>query len=174
MGFYNRKFFVLFLFYTLLSTLWVLATFVPTFLEFGSWAVRRSPLRRGGTPTQFLVTWMALLVDGTLALMLLCFFGFHFHMVLRNTTTIEASARGFDVGWRKNLESVMGTNPYLWFVPIWGTGPAGDGVHWERKPESGELRTLGDVEGGRGPPPDQSDNAVLLDHACSDSSAGSY
>ena len=27
---------------------------------------------------------------------------------------------------------------------------------------------------GRGPPPDQSDNAVLLDHACSDSSAGSY
>ena len=54
----------------------------------------------------------------------------------------------------------MGTNPYLWFVPIWGTGPAGDGVHWERKPESGELRTLGDVEGGRGPPPDQSDNAV--------------
>ena len=173
-GFYNRKFFVLFLFYTLLSTLWVLATFVPTFLEFGSWAVRRSPLRRGWTPTQFLVTWMALLVDGTLALMLLCFFGFHFHMVLRNTTTIEASARGFDVGWRKNLESVMGTNPYLWFVPIWGTGPAGDGVHWERKPESGELRTLGDVEGGRGPPPDQSDNAVLLDHACSDSSAGSY
>ena len=93
MGFYNRKFFVLFLFYTLLSTLWVLATFVPTFLEFGSWAVRRSPLRRGWTPTQFLVTWMALLVDGTLALLLLCFFGFHFHMVLRNTTTIEASAR---------------------------------------------------------------------------------
>ena len=135
MGFYNRKFFVLFLFYTLLSTLWVLATFVPTFLEFGSWAVRRSPLRRGWTPTQFLVTWMALLVDGTLALMLCCSSA-STSTWLRNTTTIEASARGFDVGWRKNLESV-GTNPYLWFVPIWGTGPAGDGVHWERKPESG-------------------------------------
>ena len=37
-GFYNRKFFVLFLFYTLLACLWVVLTSLPTFL-----AVWRTP-----------------------------------------------------------------------------------------------------------------------------------
>ena len=28
---------------------------------------------------------------------------------------------------------VFGTNPWLWLLPVWGGGPAGDGVHWPSK-----------------------------------------
>ena len=114
-------------------------------------------------------------------------------MAWLNETTIEGHSPAFDVGARRNFEQVraapqgppspgpapegnwprcvrqvFGSDPRLWFLPVWGGGPAGDGVHWERRPEAGELRTL---EEGR---PAASDNAVLLDHACSDSSADAY
>mmetsp|Transcript_32319 Transcript_32319/g.101809 ORF Transcript_32319/g.101809 Transcript_32319/m.101809 type:complete len:277 (-) Transcript_32319:547-1377(-) len=114
-GFYNRKFFVLFLLYTLLSCSWVLLTLLPSLLDVGALlagdapsplpsplhstaAVRhravagRSPHPISGFgwgPNRYMVVAMALMVDATLVLMLLCFFTFHAHMVLRNETTIE-------------------------------------------------------------------------------------
>ena len=114
-GFYNRKFFVLFLLYTLLSCSWVLLTLLPSLLDVGALlagdapsplpsplhstaAVRhravagRSPHPISGFgwgPNRYMVVAMALMVDATLVLMLLCFFSFHAHMVLRNETTIE-------------------------------------------------------------------------------------
>lgn len=173
-GFYNRKFFVLFLLYTLLSCSWVLLTLLPSLLDVGALlagdapsplpsplhstaAVRhravagRSPHPISGFgwgPNRYMVVAMALMVDATLVLMLLCFFSFHAHMVLRNETTIEGPSPRFDVGWRRNAESVLGRDARLWLLPVWGGGPAGDGVHWpmlrERRSGSGASDDLED------------------------------
>ena len=76
---------MLFLLYTLLTCGWVLATFVPTFLDVTTLAVKRSPVRRTSTgerwtSSMFMLTWMAMLMDATLVLMLLCFATFHLRM----------------------------------------------------------------------------------------------
>ena len=65
---------------------------------------------------------------------LLCFATFHLRMVLLNETTIEGPSPVFNVGKRKNWESVMGKNPTYWLLPLWGEGPNGDGVHWPTAP----------------------------------------
>jgi len=31
----------------------------------------------------------------------------------------------------------MGKNPAYWFLPLWGEGPNGDGVHWPTAPADG-------------------------------------
>ena len=62
--------------------------------------------------------------------MLLCFASFHMRMAALNETTIEGPSPAFHVGLRRNWEQVFGTNPWLWLLPVWGGGPAGDGVHW--------------------------------------------
>lgn len=76
-------------------------------------------------------------------------------MAWLNETTIEGHSPAFDVGARRNFEQVraapqgppspgpapegnwprcvrqvFGSDPRLWFLPVWGGGPAGDGVHW--------------------------------------------
>ena len=67
--------------------------------------VKRSAFRRGWTPGMFMISWMAMLMDTTLVLMLLCFATFHVRMVLLNETTIEGPSPVFDVGRRKNWEA---------------------------------------------------------------------
>lgn len=139
-GFYNRKFFVLFLIYTLLTCSWVLVTFIPTFMDIWTFTIKRSASRRLWTSGMYVITWMAMLMDTTLVLMLICFGGFHVRMVLTNETTIEGPSPDFDVGARRNWESVFGKDPRYWFLPVWGKGPDGDGVHWP-------IRQSGDENG---------------------------
>ena len=31
----------------------------------------------------------------------------------------------------------LGKNPAYWFLPLWGEGPNGDGVHWPTAPADG-------------------------------------
>ena len=121
---------MLFLLYTLATCSWVLATFVPHFLDLATMTVKRSAFRRGWTPGMFMISWMAMLMDTTLVLMLLCFATFHVRMVLLNETTIEGPSPEFHVGMRRNWAQVMGRDRRLWFLPLWGGGPDGDGVHW--------------------------------------------
>ena len=111
------------LLYTLATCSWVLATFVPTFLDVATLTVKRTAFRRGWTPGMFMITWMAMLMDATLVLMLLCFASFHVRMVLLNETTIEGPSPVFDIGRRKNWEQVFGKDPHFWFLPLWGAGP---------------------------------------------------
>mmetsp|Transcript_56979 Transcript_56979/g.123844 ORF Transcript_56979/g.123844 Transcript_56979/m.123844 type:complete len:315 (+) Transcript_56979:145-1089(+) len=125
-GFYNRKYFVLFLIYTFLTCTWVVITLLPTYMRTGLMVGQT----RHWSPARSMVAMMAMLLDATLLVMLLCFGGFHIHMVLYNETTIEGSSPHFDVGPRRNWEQVFGENPWLWFLPVWGKGPAGNGIHW--------------------------------------------
>jgi palmitoyltransferase len=137
-GFYNRKFFVLFLFYTLSSCLWFLASIGIRAL---------SGVQVIGDGVEGLMTLMAILMDTVLGLALTCFLGFHVKLVIKNETTIEeGSVPQYDLGWRQNVEMVFGRNPYLWLIPVYGSGPSGDGVHWPVNDDSsgggGAMRLL--------------------------------
>jgi palmitoyltransferase len=44
----------------------------------------------------------------------------------------------FDLGWKRNLQHVLGPNPWLWAVPICNT--TGDGWSWEASPRWLEAR----------------------------------
>lgn len=183
-GFYNRKFFILFLLYSCVTCLYAA----------GAIACRRAPGRpparaaRAHTPPPLLargpaaaaiycngllgapassgrdslgaatIRLMAMMVDVGLGISLLFFTGFHVGMAARNETTIEscgyADAR-YDVGYWQNLAQVFGRNRWLWLLPVYGEGPVGDGVHWQTRP--------------RGTPCDEASHA-LSDYAHSDDS----
>jgi len=129
-GFYNRKFFILFLLYTLLSTMWVLLTSMPLLLQlYGSQGTMRALERKWGS-SKFMISFMGVMLDGCLCVMLACFCPFHIRMAMLNETTIEGPSPAFDVGMRKNWQQVFGKNAWLWFLPVYGGGPDGDGLHW--------------------------------------------
>ena len=62
--------------------------------------------------------------------MLACFFPFHLKMTFYNETTIEGPSPEFNVGVRRNMRQIFGKDERFWFLPIWASGPDGDGVHW--------------------------------------------
>ena len=43
---------------------------------------------------------------------------------------------------------VFGTNPWLWLLPVWGGGPAGDGVHWPSRPGAADADETDDDASG--------------------------
>lgn len=143
-GFYNRKFFILFLFYTVVSCLWFL---IATLCR--GMSIQKLLISHHGTTA---IKFMAVVFDSSLALAVSGFTCFHVKLVYYNQTTIESECDEYDVGWRRNVESVFGANPYLWLVPVVGGGPVGDGVHWPLSD--------GTVEGGEDlvPVPGSSDD----------------
>jgi len=128
-GFYNRKFFVLFL-------LW---TCVTICIFIGSSIVRLSTNRTMDVVGAFNL-YLALLIDAALLLFLTGFLVFHLFLVFKNRTTIEMNSTKFDVGMRANFEQVFGQNPWIWFLPVYGRGPNGDGLHWPM--EGGEVMAI--------------------------------
>lgn len=124
-GYFNRKFFILFLCYTVLTTAYaVVSTYFWHDLNLSAAQEENGMLA------------MSLVLNCTLCVTVTGFGAFHVKMAFTNETTIEPG-RGFlagrsqyNVGWRKNWESVMGENPWLWLLPVYGSGPSGDGVHW--------------------------------------------
>ena len=129
-GFYNRKFFILFLLYTFLAVSWVLATSAPFLLRvYRERGVARSLERQWGS-TCYMFAFMGVWINVALLIMLSCFAPFHMRMAMLNETTIEGPSPAFDVGVRRNWAQVFGSEPLLWFLPVWGGGPDGDGVHW--------------------------------------------
>jgi len=133
-GFYNRKFFVLFLFYVALaSTFFVVATLCRDGMS-----LQGLIMNRKGRPSP--AKFMAFVFDSSLAVAVAGFLAVHLKFVYYNQTTIESDDRDFDVGWRHNFESVFGANRWLWLLPVVGSGPVGDGVHWPRRmPDAHEL-----------------------------------
>jgi len=153
-GFYNRKFFVLFLGYTLLACLWSLATSIPLILALKDQKGHGEELRRIGArwgSNRLMVAMLGMLLDAALSVMLLCFAGFHCRMVLLNETTIEGPSPVYNINPRANWEQVFGTNSWLWFLPVYGGGPAGDGVHWpsRKRREVVEAQQLEEIESGQ-------------------------
>jgi len=137
-GFHNRKFFLLILFYTTLLC-WFLAL-----TSYGSWS----------TSTNYMVGVMIL---NTMIGVVCGVFGFtHLHMVLRNETTIEVKYHPekqamYDLGWLSNVKQVMGESALVWFIPIYAQGPVGDGITWPMSDGAIMSNIFGDVGGYTAP-----------------------
>lgn len=72
---------------------------------------------------------------------------FHLRLVLSNSTTIENFDKSenqftYNMGRTKNWAQVFGKNPWLWWVPIYGSNgkPVGDGVLWPQTFNNNEQR----------------------------------
>lgn len=136
-GFYNRKFFMLFLVYTnltLLCTIISLASLAPTMID---WLQSESATARWFPPLVNLGLYVGAL--GIDLVLLICLLGpfmcFHLNMAMRNDTTIEGRSPAFDVGAARNLRSVFGREKWTWAIPLYLKGPDGDGVHWPKASE---------------------------------------
>ncbi|KAI8379534.1 DHHC palmitoyltransferase-domain-containing protein [Radiomyces spectabilis] len=146
----NYKFFLLFVLYTAIYALWVLATTIPV-------AVRAMTVEN----VELNVHWIVLVVlAAVFGLMLTGFAVMHGYYVYYNRTTIESLAtrpqivridfdasgsnfevislvpeeRIYDLGPRANWQAVMGKQVYGWFIPLYGG--IGDGCIYPYSPRS--------------------------------------
>lgn len=139
-GFYNRKFFMLLLFYVLIATYTVdIALFSDAYSSvFELYHLRTVALG----PHLLLLSSYSLSVS--LSVVMTMFFRFHLTLLFTNKTTIDTmdkknlNAKGdvrpkqFNISPSFNFIQVFGRNPWLWWLPVTGTSgkPVGDGVTW--------------------------------------------
>tara|TARA_B100000524_G_scaffold285441_1_gene160810 strand:+ start:152 stop:625 length:474 start_codon:yes stop_codon:yes gene_type:complete len=132
-GYYNYRFFVLFLLHLAAGSLVVVLCALPAFTS--------DELNERGNGVLMFVFVLCLSVLLALAV----FIGWHAYLVATNQTTIEfyinrcdaADARRaghkwanpFDVGCRGNLEQVFGRSRVSWLLPS-RRRPPGDGIQW--------------------------------------------
>ncbi|CAK0860271.1 unnamed protein product [Prorocentrum cordatum] len=128
-GHFNYKFFVQFLLYTVLANGIALYALIPTLY------VQTFPA--GSTAFMFGCAGLS----GLLTVLLAPFLCFHLWLLGKNLTTIEFCeqmrdselfASPYDLGILANMQSVFGSNPLLWFLPL--GCPLGDGLSWARGP----------------------------------------
>ncbi|KAJ3125007.1 hypothetical protein HK098_000672 [Nowakowskiella sp. JEL0407] len=128
-GFNNRKFFYLFIFYTAVYCTFVAATLLSAVIE----GLSNSSTGFFQFDFQILSIFF---IAGVFGLTIIGFTGVHTHLILVNKTTIEnlegaRKIRGedgsvyyatkenvYDCGARSNWRLVMGNNPLLWFIPV--------------------------------------------------------
>jgi len=110
-GFYNYKFFCLFIFYAEIGCIIFLI---------GVWRSVTELFSGGDDAKATASRLFATVFTFTFALTLLFFGGFHISLVLRNTTTLEANEiNRFNKGsFYYNWVSVFGPRPSLWFLPV--------------------------------------------------------
>lgn len=115
-GFRNYKFFLLFLFYSIVGSFIYLVAGMGIVVDFFSGADFSSH------DAGFSMILCSILTFA-FGVVLVFFFGFHLHLVLNGKTTIEVAAVGalpspFDNGMYTNWCAIFGSNALLWFLPI--------------------------------------------------------
>ncbi|CAD7940345.1 unnamed protein product [Amoebophrya sp. A120] len=148
-GFYNRKYFLLFVIYAwvCLQTVCVYGSVITLDKVFRYLTVA-FPEGGPGFPVpggldQFVqLRHLGMLIGQGAATLLGCtltnFMKFHIRLISINYTTIENLEREdgqkskYDVGYRRNWEQVFGSNLLTWWIPIpmSNARPHGDGVRW--------------------------------------------
>jgi len=136
-GFYNQKYFFLFLLYANAACAQLGITITQFLLEYTLPSLTSFCLIGAESLTLLITT------------LLVPFFLFHFYLIARNTTTIEFCERmrsrseekddvtddapsRYDLGFFRNFQSVLGSNPLLWLIPL--SGPPGDGIKFPLNP----------------------------------------
>ncbi|XP_068702458.1 palmitoyltransferase ZDHHC15B-like [Montipora foliosa] len=140
-GFRNYKFFLLFLFYAILYTLYVTATVAKYFVAFWN-----NTLNGDGKLHILFLFFVALMF----CISLWSLFGYHLYLTGSNKTTLESfrvphfyygpNKDGFSLGSvMKNAEQVLGLNRWYWLLPVFTS--VGDGVHFPllNQPEEDSL-----------------------------------
>jgi len=138
-GYRNRKFFLLFLAYTCSLSVVVLGVLGPG---------AATALGQEGRVSFDLVSMVSLwcLASHAFVLLpLLLFTGAHWYMAAKNQTSIEDyhASMPYDLGPRRNLDTVLGAWLLLWLVPY--GRPCGDGIRWEGRDGTvyGKARPVG-------------------------------
>ena len=155
-GFFNHKFFVLFIFYKAVLTVFMVVVMTPVFVRNVSTMEEVNVDFREEFRVSLTYLMLCLLACGLTA-----FFGFHGYLVVANYTTIEfLEKRGctpppghvnrYNLGAWRNVTGVLGNNPLVWLLPMRWTC-AGDGLEFQLNPVWFSVRNSGggDVGGGK-------------------------
>jgi len=119
-GLLNYKYFLLFLFYTALSSITGCALLLPEFLAFFT-SGEEAQEEYGGMVA---VVFIAFIIDLAFTVSLGAFVAMHWRMVSSNQTTIEMYEKApmhpwpYDRGTAGNFKEVFGREPLLWFLPF--------------------------------------------------------
>lgn len=135
-GFRNHKFFFLLVSYVVIDTWFIIFTMAPT--------VNQSVAEEMSTSNRFCLV-LALTLTIFMGILMTVFWSFHAWLAANGMTTIEfcektaaqnaamspypRAGANYNLGRYRNFVSVLGSNPFLWFLPV--SPPGGDGVAWE-------------------------------------------
>jgi palmitoyltransferase len=122
-GFTNRKFFMLFLFYIILTLIYCLACEIPLLVEeIGSLIKGES-----GISIHLIIRVIGTLIQAAFFVVISMFFKFHIELVLSNSSTLDNLERQrnpnsgpnvYDIGPYENFLQVFGTNSCQWLLPL--------------------------------------------------------
>ena len=126
----NYKYFIQFLSYTVMLTIYTVLTSLKLFLKF--WKDETFP---GKFQVFFLIVFCFIFSMSITFLL-----SYHIYLVLKNTTTLEAyqpprfkifeyDRMKYDLGPKKNFISVFGDSTLLWFFPVFTS--LGDGFQFQ-------------------------------------------
>jgi len=131
-GFYNYKYFVLFIFYTMLACFSIVFPMMRSFVEiFDQVSGEDNPFNFGLAELNILwAFFIAFAFGASMAL----FLAYHFRLILMNMTTLESLEKQgkfmaqyhrnpYDLGVWKNLQAALGEKWYLWLVPTYHSVP---------------------------------------------------
>jgi hypothetical protein len=164
-GFWNRKYFLLLLFYSLCTIYLYISTMIGTIINTVFYLI---DVFSGPIEVERLA--LALLLDvsfifiGFLGIVMTKFTFFHLYLVRKNITTIESLehkgldyeslvrgsvTRQYDVGMPANWHQVFGKNPALWLFPFVGRSgkPVGNGVSWPLRSGGDSINLGKGIEG---------------------------
>jgi len=133
-GFFNYKYFLVFIFWTLCFCFFMIACMI--YDNYDSYENHSKKINYFEVVAGFLCV--------VAAFFLAILFSNHVKFVFRNLTTIEhvekkasAQKHPYNLGWRRNFVDVFGTNPLLWLLPVWTT--QGDGITFNLQAETSSL-----------------------------------
>eukprot|EP00240_Pyramimonas_obovata_P006463 CAMPEP_0118935334 /NCGR_PEP_ID=MMETSP1169-20130426/15449_1 /TAXON_ID=36882 /ORGANISM="Pyramimonas obovata, Strain CCMP722" /LENGTH=308 /DNA_ID=CAMNT_0006878353 /DNA_START=291 /DNA_END=1217 /DNA_ORIENTATION=- len=118
----NYKFFLLFLFYTFIISVYSTVVLIPAFMEIFGYDNNDSDDKMNDSEEAFV--FLAVVLDIAFAFSVAGFLAMHLTLVLSNTTTIEmyekkrSSPWRYDLGRRKNFEQVFGETVWHWPLPM--------------------------------------------------------
>lgn len=139
-GFWNRKFFLLLLFYVLIITYLTFFTMAWDFYKALEWGFDSKFIDKNDVKLRrnsFIM--IAFMFNTIVCVLMTAFLKFHIKLALENKTTIEnLDKQGqpyvsqYDIGEKENWRQIFGTNPWIWPFPMYLSGgkPVGDGIYW--------------------------------------------
>lgn len=122
-GFSNRKYFMLFLFYIIFTVVFSLAVEIPLLVS----SIIQLADGEVGVTVPFVLRGLGVLFKIFFFFAIILFFKFHVELVLENSSTLDnlerqrnpnAGPNVYDIGSYENFVQVFGTNTCLWPIPV--------------------------------------------------------